>query len=925
MTTELSQFLKPFICTGQRDEDGKSVCTHTSLHPKVSYNIPADHYPKLYRLVAESIANHKQVFLTERPYKVKPITIDIDLKYPADYTTRQHSDRHIKKLLKLYGEAITTYVDLPDDYPIDAYIFQRKYPYPGNGNIKDGIHIMYPDICIDSDIQHIIRNEVLKKIDQFIDNPDIGCLPVKNSHEEIIDKGVVSSGNWTMYGGTKPGLSPYKLTAIYRAVNISDEVFEELQTGTTTCDDIEALVSHLSTRNITKDRTFEIREEMSSALDIFLNKTTAKKESTVKHSTNHLKRQTKSANEDEELKCQIEEAKELVVLLADWRAENYNHWIEVGLCLHNISPGLQDTWIEFSKKSEKYNPSVDANRWYEFTEKNSGLNIGSLHRWARLDNPFKYKSVRNRQLRSLMLCSVSGLSQDVAAVIYKMYRYQYVCLDSKGKKWAEYVNHSWRINEGMGLKKIIGEDVLDEYLALCSYYNHEAENHKGEDKNQYLDKWKDLTDVTYKLRDIVFKDKIIKECIIMFHDAKFEQSLNINPYHIGMENGVYDLSAGLFRDGRPEDYVSITTGNDYPDFDESDINLDEETSSIPHVQAIFDFMRQILPLDGVRRYMWLCLASYLEGYNREELFHIWTGVGGNGKSKLLSLFELAFGDYTFKMPITLLTQKRGQSGGATPELTMSIGKRFGSFQEPDEGAKINTGLMKELTGNDKLYQRGLFAEARVIKPMWSPVLLCNAKPKIASDDDGTWRRTVVIEFIGRAVAGQPKAKYEFVRNNHLDQLFPEWAPYFIALLTMYHKIYKIEGLKQCKEIEAATYDYRKQSDAYAMFMDDYFVKEEEGSIKLDDSYAVFKDWYTAEFSEKAPPRREYKSYVERKLNVTYGIGSRAGWNGWTMRHPDASKSLDVSQLIVDDVPEAPKAAVKLRVGCKPLAKSTEEH
>lgn len=906
MTTELNSFLKPYISTGQKDENGKGVFTHTSLQqPKASYNVPSDQREKLHSLIAESIYNRKPIYLTEGPLKVKPITIDIDLKYPADYTTRQHNDKHIKELLKLYSEAIITFVDLPEKYNIDAYVLQRKGPYPKNGNIKDGIHIMYPGICIDTDIQHVIRTEVLKKIDQFIDNPEIGCLPVKNTRDEIVDIAVISSAPWMLYGSMKQGLLPYKLTNIYRLDNSKDEMqFHELETDTTSLEDITALVNHLSTHNVTEEKTFSVRPGLEEVIEEYIQKSTSRKQRSKYNSANFIKKTIKNINDVEDLKCLVEEAKSLTALLADWRAEDYHHWMEVGLCLHNISPTLQDTWIEFSKRSEAFDVS-DSNRWYGFADCKTGLNIGSLHRWARLDNPAQYKLVRSKMLRSLMMSSVSSSSQDVAAVIYKMYKHQYVCIDAKGRRWAEFVNHSWHItNEGMSLKKKIGHEVLNEYLMLITFYNNTAIMHEDEKKEQFLHRSKSLTEVTYKLRDISFKEKIMKECIIMFHDATFEESLNSNAYLVGLDNGVYDLARGVFRDGQPEDRVSITTTNDYPDFDESDVDLDGESSNIPIMQSIFDFMKQVFPLPGVRRYMFLCLSSYLEGFNREEKFHLWTGVGGNGKSKLLALFEMAYGDYCFKLPINILTKARGQPGQATPELNMSAGRRFGSLQEPDEGAKINTGLMKELSGNDKLYKRGLYAEGGIMIPQFSLALLCNHKPKMTSDDEGTWRRLVVIEFIARFVEGKPKTKYEFPRNIHLDQMFPEWAPYFFALLTMFYKVYKKEGLSELPQaIVDATYDYRKQSDAYAMFMDDYFCKEEEGIVKLDDSYTVFKDWYSNEFSEKPPARREYKAYIERKLNQQYGRGNKSGWYGYSLQHPDSIGESTSSRPPKQDEPD----------------------
>jgi len=70
------------------------------------------------------------------------------------------------------------------------------------------------------------------------------------------------------------------------------------------------------------------------------------------------------------------------------------------------------------------------------------------------------------------------------------------------------------------------------------------------------------------------------------------------------------------------------------------------------------------------------LASFLSGETNEEHFHIWTGSGGNGKSKLIELFENAIGDYGCKLPVALITGKRTASSAASPEMEMLKGKRF---------------------------------------------------------------------------------------------------------------------------------------------------------------------------------------------------------------------------------------------------------
>ena len=75
---------------------------------------------------------------------------------------------------------------------------------------------------------------------------------------------------------------------------------------------------------------------------------------------------------------------------------------------------------------------------------------------------------------------------------------------------------------------------------------------------------------------------------------------------------------------------------------------------------------------------------------------------------MVEFFEECFGDYCCKLPISLLTQKRKASGSAEPEMAKTKGKRFVNTQEPSKGSKINGGLLKELTGGDKISTRALY-------------------------------------------------------------------------------------------------------------------------------------------------------------------------------------------------------------------------
>jgi P4 family phage/plasmid primase-like protien len=857
----LLEFLK-----NHRAEKGEEY-THTSINfPKGSYYINDNELSKFYKLYEKSVfVDKNKLYLTEKHKEISPILIDFDFRFKYDANIeikRAYTKEHVENILKLYMKYLEKYFSL-NTKNRHAFVLEKPKPIEQKGLIKDGIHIIFPFINSSPWAQYIIRSHVLKDIDNVLKD-----INLTNSYDDVIDNCVIERNNWQMYGSTKPNCDTYKISGIYEVYSDKINLVEDWKKVYPE----KTLVKTLSIRN--KDNETDILNSAKDEIDSYYLKIMEKKQKKViQEGTLEKKKKTKKLNTCSNLEL----VENLIDLLNDDRAENYKKWIEVGWCAHNIDHRLLTKWIDFSKRSPKFTVGKCEELWENMD--NEGLGIGSLHMWASNDKPEEYKKLIRKNLVEFIVKSLNGAHYDVAKVIYEMYKHQYVCTSITHRNWYEFSNHRWiEIDNGYTLRSKISNEVVNEYCGLMKFYTTKASELPDTDtrKDALLAKCKKISEITIKLRTTSYKDNIMKECTELFFINKFIDKLDSETYLIGFENGIYDLNRLEFRDGRPEDNVSLTTQINYYEFDKND----------PLLIELKDFFGKVLTNEPVKEYVLTLLASFLNGYTAEERFHIWTGSGGNGKSKLIELFELAFGEYCCKLPITLLTQKRAASNAATSEIARAKGKRFACLQEPDEKENINVGLMKELTGGDKIQARAIYKEPIEFKPQFKMVLTCNHLPKIPSDDGGTWRRLRVVEFTSRFNdSPDPSDPRQFLIDPLLAVKLPTWKEALMYLLIEYYKIYKKNGLKEPKEVLACTKNYQVNNDIYAEFINENIIENDKSILKIEEIFNYFKQWYKESYtSGSCPSKKELKEYMERKYGKYDQINPRSnvkirGWRG----------------------------------------------
>jgi len=202
------------------------------------------------------------------------------------------------------------------------------------------------------------------------------------------------------------------------------------------------------------------------------------------------------------------------------------------------------------------------------------------------------------------------------------------------------------------------------------------------------------------------------------------------------------------------------------------------------------------------------------------------------------------------------------------------------MQEPGENEKINIGLMKELSGGDRILARGLFKEPIEFRPQFKMIMTCNELPEVPSDDGGTWRRIRVVEFTSKFVdVPDPTKPNEFPVELELSEKFDKWADTFISMMIHHHKNFDPKKMQEPMEVRIATEGYKKNNDVIGQFVSERIIKDTTVTTRtlLTKLYGDFRAWAMQAIAKgkKLPDRNQFRAYVEKTVAPYPGDGK--GW------------------------------------------------
>jgi len=209
-----------------------------------------------------------------------------------------------------------------------------------------------------------------------------------------------------------------------------------------------------------------------------------------------------------------------------------------------------------------------------------------------------------------------------------------------------------------------------------------------------------------------------------------------------LQNSVVDLRTGEIYEHTPTQMMSMLAGSEFDPY------ADEQ----PEAPIWEGFLEDVMCGDKeMVRFLQLSVGYSMFASAREQVAFFCTGDeehkkmnGSNGKSLFLSTIQAAAGEYATTVTRTLVVEKNHE--GVSNDVAKLKGKRIAFGSEFKRKDVIAAEQFKRLTGDEAVEARFLHKEFFEFENKATLWFATNYLPLVSDQDDGVWRRMVLIPF-----------------------------------------------------------------------------------------------------------------------------------------------------------------------------------
>lgn len=339
---------------------------------------------ELLSIYVKEINKDTKLCVLERQKEYSCILIDVDIKVTNfdDPLSRLYNDKTIKDVIKVYKSVLSKIVENYNDNFIFMVTEKAKPSIKKlNSDLeekKDGFHIIMPNTCFNKETREYIYDKVIEKANE---RDIFNGLKA----DEIIDKAVVSSNGWLLYGSSKPGCLPYILTKIY---NMNGKLIYDHKLGKSYDPETGEEYDELYTNE-------KIIKYCSIQSDFINEKYATPLKENIKINHVPVNNASNNSNIISTLKKNINELGEYFECLSKERY-NYNNWIQVAFALHSAideynSDELLDLFNSWSSKDNvpgRYKGLANIMATWRSIKKmtTGGTTLKSFYKWYQEDD-----------------------------------------------------------------------------------------------------------------------------------------------------------------------------------------------------------------------------------------------------------------------------------------------------------------------------------------------------------------------------------------------------------------------------------------------------------------------------------------------------------------------------------------------------------
>ena len=408
--------------------------------------------------------------------------------------------------------------------------------------------------------------------------------------------------------------------------------------------------------------------------------------------------------------CNIDQLKKMVDLIDDKYCDEREDWLKIVPAMKKCGFTEQEA-REWSMKSDRYSDTGFDGLWEQYPVDMITAGEGTLRFYAKKSNPTEYNKI------TAIKFPTEPTDRDFAELFLELAGD--CCIVSNNMIYLFYKNQ-WRLIE----KK---EPHILRTFICDTIRGHFEDQLKVTKDKEYITTLNNLKEICKKNKLSNVTSFVVDKMYSEFCDT--EDIFDNKPYIFAFKNKAFDLQTGELYDINKDDYITQNTGYDY---------VEPTQQQLETVKEVFD---SIFPDPEVGKCYLSVLRLCLSGEHPEKLF-LANGGGRNGKGLLNELMFKMLGQYAYKLSIEVLT-KDVKKTGANPELANMHKKRMIVSSEPEDGTKLQMGIIKEITGGNEISARGLYNSNTKTLLNCVSIVECNKKPLLSGRMDASVLERIV--------------------------------------------------------------------------------------------------------------------------------------------------------------------------------------